>query len=179
MHPPKDTEEPAGAENPPVAPAPQAPGFWRPIDRPNVLAAIGIFIALLMMYGSVIWWASSLWWAIEDIDGDVGEFDEQMVGKLRDIESNISGVRDDVKTLSKDVEYVKWQLDGAKNKGDVGKLNERMDGELGHIRRKISDVSEDVQYIKGQLDGAKNKSASHTGTPVAASQRVSSHVANW
>lgn len=119
MHPPKDTEEPAGAENPPVAPAPQAPGFWQRIDWPNVSAVV----ALLTMFGY------GLWWAINDVDGD------------------------------------------------VGKLSERMDGELQDLRSDISVVRGDVQYIKGQLDGAKNKSASHTDTPVAASQRVSSHAA--
>ena len=130
MHPPKDTEEPAGAENPPVAPAPQAPGFWRRIDWPNVSAVIGLVIALLTMFGY------GLWRAIDDVDGDVGKLSERMDGELRDIRSDINVVRGDVKTLSGD-----------------------------------------VQYIKGQLDGAKNKSASHTDTPVAASQRVSSHAA--
>lgn len=128
MHRPKDkdTEEPAGAENPPVAPAPHEPGFWRRIDWPN----ISVVIALLTLFGS------GLWWAIDDVDRDVSKLSERMDGELRDIRSDISVVRGDVKTLSGD-----------------------------------------VQYIKGQLDSAKNKSASHAGTPVAASQRLSSHAA--
>ena len=130
MHHPKDTEEPAGAENPPVAPAPPAPGFWRRIDWPNVSAIIGIVIALLTMFGY------GLWRAIDDVDRDVGKLSERMDGELRDIRSDIGAVRGDVKT-----------------------------------------VSGDVQYIKGQLDSARNESASHADTPVAAPQRVSSHAA--
>lgn len=106
---PKDTEEPAGAENPPVAPAPQAPGFWRRIDWPNVSAIIGIFIALLTLFGG------GLWWAINDVDGDVGNLSERMDGELRDIRSDISAVRGDVKTLSGDVQYIRGQLDSARN----------------------------------------------------------------
>lgn len=130
MHRPKDTEEPAGAENPPVAPAPQAPGFWRRIDWPNVSAVIGLTIALLTMFGY------GLWRAIDDVDGDVGRLSERMDGELRDLQKEISVVRGDVKTLSGD-----------------------------------------VQYIKGHLDSARNKPASHAGTPAAAAWRVSSHAA--
>ena len=107
---PKDTEEPAGAENPPVAPAPQAPGFLRRIDWPNVSAIIGIVIALLTMFGV------GLWRAIDDVDGDVDKLSGRMDEELRDIQSDISAVRGDVKTLSRDVQYIKGQLDSAKNK---------------------------------------------------------------
>lgn len=110
MHHPKDTEEPAGAENPPVAPAPPAPGVWRRIDWPNVSVIIGIFIALLTMLGG------GLWWAINDVDGDVSKLSERMDGELRDIRSDIGAVRGDVKTVSGDVQYIKGQLDSAKNK---------------------------------------------------------------
>ena len=105
MHHPRDTEEPAGAENPPVAPAPRAPGFWRRIDWPNV----SVVIALLTMFGY------GLWWAIDDVDGDVNKLSERMDGELRDIRSDIGAVRGDVKTVSGDVQYIKGQLDSARN----------------------------------------------------------------
>ena len=130
MHRPTDTEEPAGAENPPVAQAPRAPGFWRRIDWPNVSTVIGLVIALLTMFGY------GLWRAIDDVDGDVGRLSERMDGELREVRNDISVVRGDVKTLSGD-----------------------------------------VQYIRGLLDSARNESASHAGTPVAAPRRVSSHAA--
>ena len=90
MHRPTDTEEPAGAENPPVAQAPRAPGFWRRIDWPNVSTVIGLVIALLTMFGY------GLWRAIDDVDGDVGRLSKRTDGELRDVRNDISVVRGDV-----------------------------------------------------------------------------------